>query len=317
MSGELGFAQGQHTLGDGVAEQAPWRLLVVAAESAVHSAAAAALGTLCHAGRSVALLSAHDLAEARQQLTEDNIAVVLVDGVARDALGPTTARILAYAAPEPTEVLRTAVDQALESYREIAALTAANRQLERMLADRSRDLEEANLILDRLATTDPLTGIVNRRRFMDLASREVLRSKRSSAAISVILLDIDHLRQVNDQYGQATGDAVLLEVVNRIGLGLRTLDVLGRLGGEEFAILLPDAHLEGASVVAERLRDSIAATPMYAGDGRMTVTASLGVATLSSDETLDGLLHRADEALGTAKRDGRNRVVVAGMTPPC
>ena len=316
MSGELGFAQGQHTLGDGVAEQAPWRLLVVAAESAVHTAAASALGTLRHAGRPVALLSAHTVDEARQHLAED-IAVVLVDGVARDALGPTTARILACAAPEPTDFLRTAVDQALESYREIAALTAANRQLERMLADRSRDLEEANLILDRLATTDPLTGIVNRRRFMDLASREVLRSKRSSAAISVILLDIDHLRQVNDQYGQATGDAVLLEVVNRIGLGLRTLDVLGRLGGEEFALLLPDAHLEGAGVVAERLRDSIAATPMYAGDGRMTVTASLGVAALSSDETLDGLLHRADEALSAAKRDGRNRVVVAGMTPPC
>ena len=100
-------------------------------------------------------------------------------------------------------------------------------------------------------------------------------------------------------------------LVNRVGQALRTLDVLGRMGGEEFAILLPDSGVEGAHVVAERLRESVSASPMYAGDGDIIVTASLGVAALSGDEALDGLLHRADTALAAAKHGGRNQVIVA------
>lgn len=308
MSGKLGV-QSERAICGRAGEDAPWRLLVVAADAAVHAAVAAALEAMHHAGRPIAVTSADDIEQARQVLTvSEDIAVVVVDGVDHEQFDRTAARIVPYAAP----TLVAAVECALESYREIVALTAANERLERLLSERTRELEEANLILDRLATTDPLTGIVNRRRFIDLASREVLRSKRTGAAISVILLDLDHLRHVNDHYGQAIGDGVLLEVVNRIGQALRTLDVLGRMGGEEFAVLLPDAGLEGASVVAERLRESVAATPMYVGDGRMTVTVSLGVAALSSEETLDGLLHRADDALGAAKDGGRNRVVVAG-----
>lgn len=188
-------------------------------------------------------------------------------------------------------------------------LLKANETLEGRVAERTRELEEANLILERLATTDPLTGVVNRRRFMDVASREVLRSKRTGAAVSVITLDIDHFKQVNDRFGHASGDAVLLEVVNRVGQGLRTLDVLGRIGGEEFAVLLPDAALEGACAVAERLREAVAQTPIFAGGTDITVTISLGVATLGGEETLDGLLSRTDEAMYAAKRAGRNRVM--------
>jgi diguanylate cyclase (GGDEF)-like protein len=306
MSGNRGS-----TAGNGAPRQdhaAPWRLLVVSGDPDLYTAAQQAVRRVRDGGHAVELLTARDAAAA-ERLAADHgeIAVALLDGDVQPDL--PEARIVRYHPGD--DGLAAALECALRDHEKIVALAVANERLEQLLADRTRQLEEANLILERLATTDPLTGIVNRRRFMDLASREVLRSKRTGAAIAVILLDIDHFHLVNDHHGQATGDAVLLEVVNRIGQGLRTLDVLGRLGGEEFGILLPEAGLEGAGVVAERLRESICATQISAGGDRLTVSASLGVACLSNDETLDGLLHRADDALVAAKQGGRNRVVAA------
>ncbi len=166
--------------------------------------------------------------------------------------------------------------------------------------------------LRRLATTDPLTGAANRRHFMQAAQHETDRAGRYGGALSVVMLDIDHFKHVNDSWGHAIGDEVLRRVVHAINLGLRDIDILGRLGGEEFAVLLPETALDQAVAVAERLRQAIAEIQVPVGDGVTTVTASMGVAERCRDDgNVDHLLGRADRALYTAKQAGRDRVLAA------
>jgi diguanylate cyclase (GGDEF)-like protein len=125
----------------------------------------------------------------------------------------------------------------------------------------------------------------------------------------VAILDVDRFKSVNDEHGHAAGDEVLRAVAERVGGALRAGDLLARIGGEEFALLLPGADLHNAAEIAERLRGLIAATPMTAGGSSLRITASLGCAVLSGDETTAALLARADARLYEAKRAGRNRVV--------
>ncbi|MGC2854794.1 diguanylate cyclase [Novispirillum sp. DQ9] len=188
-------------------------------------------------------------------------------------------------------------------------LVRANEGLERKVAERTAALEQANAELERLATTDPLTGTRNRRAFFDMAGREIIRSERTGAPLCAVMLDIDHFKAVNDRYGHAGGDAVLRAVVARIGAEIRPVDILGRLGGEEFALVLPDTDGDGAMLVAERLRQALAAAPVPADGVDIPVTSSFGVAVLTAGEALDSLLGRADAALYAAKTSGRNRVV--------
>lgn len=163
------------------------------------------------------------------------------------------------------------------------------------------------------ATIDGLTGIANRTHFMDTGDLEVHRARRYSRPLSLVLIDLDHFKQVNDSHGHGAGDRVIREAVRACLGALRSIDRMGRLGGEEFAALLPETGAEGAIVVAERLRSAIEAVRIDL-DGGATIapTASLGVATLSeADPTrIDGLIARADRALYRAKRSGRNRVAV-------
>lgn len=171
--------------------------------------------------------------------------------------------------------------------------------------------KELEAELRRLATTDPLTGIANRRRFLDKAPREVTRSQRYGRNLSVLMLDVDHFKSINDRYGHAVGDQVLCRLVEVCTEELREHDVIGRLGGEEFAILLPETELETARAVAERLRQNIERTTV---DGQsFHFTVSFGVAQVKgSEETAEEVIRRADEALYRAKQKGRNRVEVSG-----
>jgi diguanylate cyclase (GGDEF)-like protein len=163
----------------------------------------------------------------------------------------------------------------------------------------------------RLAITDPLTGTFNRRTFLELADKEIARSQRTRSALSVIMLDIDHFKAVNDQYGHPAGDAVITRVVEAVQSCLRREDLLVRYGGEEFCVLLPGVAVDQATLLAERAREAVAKCRISFKGKILTVTISLGVAPLrrSVDESVEQLVGRADEALYTAKKSGRNRVV--------
>jgi diguanylate cyclase (GGDEF)-like protein len=160
-----------------------------------------------------------------------------------------------------------------------------------------------------LATSDALTSIFNRRHFYELALTEFERSKRYKAHLSVIMLDIDHFKYINDKYGHLTGDQILISFVQRVQAELRTSDVFARYGGEEFIILLPETDNRQAIQVAERLRVVTAEKPFTNNQTSPYITISLGVATLDdSCDNLDTLIDRSDKALYEAKQIGRNRV---------
>jgi diguanylate cyclase (GGDEF)-like protein/PAS domain S-box-containing protein len=175
-----------------------------------------------------------------------------------------------------------------------------------------KDLEEQ---LRALATCDSLTGAANRRHFVEVAQRERERALRSGSPLSLCLFDADHFKNINDNHGHVAGDHVLAAIVQAANGALRKSDVLGRLGGEEFAILLPDTELAGALIVAERVRDAVAGCEVQSGETGeagalppIRVTISLGVAQLRGSEPLEALLKRADRALYAAKDAGRDRV---------
>ncbi|MFO0611629.1 MAG: diguanylate cyclase [Polyangiaceae bacterium] len=177
----------------------------------------------------------------------------------------------------------------------------------------------------RLASIDPLTGIANRRAFVQAMSAEISRSRRYDHPVSILLLDVDHFKSVNDLHGHIVGDHVLALVGASLSQALRRTDVAGRWGGEEFAVLLPHTDATGAETVAERLREAVAGSartiPGPAGSvaAQIPITVSVGVACLEPNESWETLLGRADHAMYRAKRLGRNRVVVAhGPEPrPC
>jgi len=170
--------------------------------------------------------------------------------------------------------------------------------------------------VERLSTTDPLTGLHNRRHFDARASAELARSVRYRLQLSAVMLDIDHFKDVNDTHGHVAGDVVLIEVAKVCLSMLRASDIDVRFGGEEFCFLLPETGLQEAAALAERLRTAIAGLRFAAGAGAApgadehSVTVSLGVAAWNGEQdTLEALLRRSDEALYAAKRAGRDRVV--------
>ena len=184
----------------------------------------------------------------------------------------------------------------------------------RVVAQRRR-LVEANERLERLARTDALTGLFNRRSVNEQLRLMCASARRHEFPIAVLMVDVDMFKQLNDTFGHSAGDDALRHVADRLASGLRTEDMAGRWGGEEFVILLPHTSLDEAMVVAERLRSEVANAPIALGEGGdlVTLSVSIGVAA-HAGELPDTLLHRADVALYEAKRSGRNRVHAAQPT---
>ncbi len=181
------------------------------------------------------------------------------------------------------------------------------------------DLDEAREALRELALRDSLTGLFNRKAMMDGLDRELQRSARSGAPVSVLVFDIDHFRIVNATYGQFVGDAVLREVAARCQAALRPYDSVGRIGGEEFMVVLPGVGVDLTGILAERVRLALAATPIGLPDGRIVVvTMSVGAAggPAPSVGDADGLYRAAEAALVRAKAAGRNRVERAPAFDP-
>ncbi len=203
---------------------------------------------------------------------------------------------------------RKLAEQALRAseqrYREL------NAALEGKVEERTAALRDANAELNRLATTDSLTGAWNRRYFEQAAASEIARHDRyGEARLALVLFDLDHFKRINDQHGHPVGDQVLVELTQRVRHRLRATDILARWGGEEFVVLLPHCDRDQAVTLAEKLRHLIAAEP-FPGAG--SLTASFGVAPYRAEETLATWIQRVDEALYAAKADGRDQVRVAG-----
>ncbi len=167
-----------------------------------------------------------------------------------------------------------------------------------------------------MALTDSLTGLFNRRYLNAHLSRIIGRIAETHKPVAAILFDVDFFKHTNDNYGHAVGDEVLKELANRVSRNLRNFDMIARIGGEEFVIIMPDASVEAAALVAERLRQTIADKPFKVSHEkrRISITISLGVAaTEDPTEPSDNLIKRADDCLYAAKNRGRNRVVAEGL----
>lgn len=206
----------------------------------------------------------------------------------------------------------------------LARLTAAIRmiQLKEDLARQNAILQEANAELallnqklEEMATTDALTGLVNRREAMNRFNELWAAGDRHGQPLACILLDIDHFKNFNDTYGHDIGDLVLRETAEVIQGHTRVGETASRFGGEEFLILCPNATPEEAAVALDRLRETVQNNRIEVGGHNLTVTVSAGVAGRTPDTaTPDDLIHQADQALYAAKRTGRNRVCLAGAT---
>lgn len=194
-----------------------------------------------------------------------------------------------------------------EQYRVLMQAEAANEQLRREITQR-RLLERE---LKRQAKTDSLTGLANRRHLEDRFLRERERARRNGSALTLVMIDLDHFKQVNDRYGHDCGDRVLCDVARLLENQLRQVDFVGRLGGEEFAVLLPDTGVEEAGNLIERLRVTLAEQELQVDEHVVTVTATFALAGVNPDrDTLDEALKRVDVALYRGKDTGRNRLVV-------
>jgi diguanylate cyclase (GGDEF)-like protein len=185
--------------------------------------------------------------------------------------------------------------------------------IELLAAEAAIDFENARLFAEtqRLAVTDSLTGLFNRRHFFERGNLEIRRSRRTHQPLTMIMIDIDFFKTVNDRFGHLVGDQILQGIAGLMQQSLRDIDLFARYGGDEFVILLPDTPIQGAQMVAERLRKAISHVPLVQADEPVWVTISLGMAMLRPDcKELECLLTRSDQALYFAKEHGRDRVAV-------
>jgi len=180
-------------------------------------------------------------------------------------------------------------------------------------------VEEANRRLEELATTDALTGLANRRKFLEVLETEFRRSRRYGGRLTLAMVDVDHFKVFNDTYGHAFGDRVLVEVAKHLGAEARQTDVVARLGGDEFVILMPETSVDKAAQAAERIRKTISKDPISDGTRSVPATISVGIATVEASQvaTPEIPLKQADNAMYAAKEAGRNCVRVAGPKTAC
>jgi diguanylate cyclase (GGDEF)-like protein len=251
---------------------------------------------------------------------ESNDDIMVVEDAARDArfadnpqvLGEPHIRFYAGAALRSSAGARIGTICVIDS--SPRALTEQQRALLTDLAALAVDemeLRLKNRQLLAMTQIDAMTGAHSRSFFLEQAQTEGARSTRYSRPLCVLVFDIDHFKSVNDTWGHAAGDAALAAVVDAAKRTLRIPDTLARMGGEEFSALLPETGIEGAQRIAERLRIGIESLDLRHRDTAFSVTVSIGVALFRSDAPIDDALKRADDALYQAKREGRNRVVMA------
>jgi diguanylate cyclase (GGDEF)-like protein/PAS domain S-box-containing protein len=206
-------------------------------------------------------------------------------------------------------VLLTTDGQKIPILKTVASVTLNGRK---HLLESFLDISQLKILqnqLEILATTDPLTGVFNRRHFIEMTEKEINRARRSKIPLSIAMIDIDNFKRINDTYGHTIGDQVLKELVAICNDNLRTYDMLGRLGGEEFAITTVGCALQEAYSLSDRLRERVANHLIHAGGKDISIKISIGVSELSGNmENVDSILNRADQALYLAKNAGRNRV---------
>lgn len=195
-------------------------------------------------------------------------------------------------------------------YRYLLQLESKKTELEALVVERTKDLEQAKSVAEIEARTDPLTGADNRRNFFRRASELLERSERRDAPFSVLMFDLDHFKLINDTYGHHVGDQVLRLFAKTVMVEIREDDIFGRLGGEEFALVLTGAD-DATLRTAERLREVIDKLRVVSGGDEVSFTTSIGVAHYESDGSIEELLSRADKALYGAKQSGRDRVQLA------
>lgn len=252
-------------------------------------------------------------------------AVVVVALIAALAVNSLVAGNSAYAASNPQyavwltqELLAIVTVVSVGLAVLLAEIRQQNTTLEKRIEERTESLLAANTALNaandrlqQLASLDFLTGITNRRYFYENAERVLQRCRQEKSTASVIMFDLDHFKHINDQYGHETGDAVLRSITTPVVNTLRPLDLFSRTGGEEFLVLLPSVQLEEATIIAERIRQSLASASITVAATRISVTASVGVAQWDGTESLQRLITRVDVAMYEAKNGGKNCVKVA------
>ena len=199
-----------------------------------------------------------------------------------------------------TDLARSTMRE-IDLRRLVQELASTNAQL----VEQMETITALNQKLEVLSTIDALTGLNNRRAFEDSLAQELALVDRRSTPLSLVIVDVDHFKIINDTYGHATGDKVLQAIAALLTQSARAIDVVARIGGEEFAVILPNTDAASASVVAERMRAAVAND----AELNMSLTISLGIATLLKQETASSLFVRADKAMYAAKDGGRNRVV--------
>jgi diguanylate cyclase (GGDEF)-like protein len=233
--------------------------------------------------------------------------------------------------PWQTEELQEVLASAARTFRLERAneqllqeLRTLNQELEQRVQQRTRELEEANFDLDqknkmleKLALTDPLTNLPNRRAMDRLAERELRRRDRYPSPLAVGLIDVDHFKQINCRYLLPGGDKVLVDLARCLVGSLRGVDLMGRIGGEEFLVIAPETSMEGATVLGERIRSTVQNTPFSYKEDLIPVTVSLGFAVAEANVPADyeQVKHLAAAALAEAKMKGRNLCVFHSLAP--
>ncbi|SDH91056.1 diguanylate cyclase [Pseudomonas panipatensis] len=192
-----------------------------------------------------------------------------------------------------------------------------NLRQRRRLQRQREELEAKNRQLEYLAGHDPLTGLFNRRHFDQVVTQELARCTRQPAPLSLLMIDLDHFKFINDRYGHPLGDEVIRHAANQLRKHTRSSDSVARVGGEEFLLLLPDTDEQQARSIAEKLRTLLESTPLPMKDGLLYLTASFGIASLGRGvtSTYERLYSTADQAMYRAKASGRNRVEVLDAAP--
>ena len=192
-------------------------------------------------------------------------------------------------------------------WRKFTTIAVQKHQLEKAHSELQLKQRE----LERLTRQDGLTGLFNRNTFVELSNNELRRSKRQGSSTTILLLDLDHFKRINDTWGHPAGDAVLRHVAQTMVSSVRSTDLVGRLGGEEFIVLLPHTSAEAGRKIAEKIRQRLEVSELRWEGARIAVTASIGLAGTSADENreFDSLYTEADKALYLAKQRGRNRVI--------